>query len=272
MTDATAHGGSSPLARGLLRRERGPRRRRRIIPARAGFTGVGGRNPCTDRDHPRSRGVYGPRTGARAAGWGSSPLARGLRQHHRLRPPPRRDHPRSRGVYARLGPAARGAPGIIPARAGFTSRPGPRRRGRTDHPRSRGVYWCRTRRSPGRRGSSPLARGLPIHMACESAEQGIIPARAGFTPSAPSPPSWRRDHPRSRGVYPTASHSHPVGAGSSPLARGLHRLTEDQVAGWGIIPARAGFTRHPGRGDAQRRDHPRSRGVYHARHRRRSPA
>ena len=52
------HQGSSPLARGLHGHE-GPRRcRRRIIPARAGFTGRTGVPGRLSRDHPRSRGVY----------------------------------------------------------------------------------------------------------------------------------------------------------------------------------------------------------------------
>ena len=50
--------GSSPLARGLLRRRWTRTGWARIIPARAGFTS--GRSPGSGpaRDHPRSRGVY----------------------------------------------------------------------------------------------------------------------------------------------------------------------------------------------------------------------
>ena len=50
--------------------------------------------------------------------------------------------------------------------------------------------------------------------------------------------------------------------GSSPLARGLlHRLVRVDLGGR-IIPARAGFTPPWGRSGRERRDHPRSRGVY----------
>ena len=73
---------------------------------------------------------------------------------------------------------------------------------------------------------------------------GIIPARAGFTRTgrAIGASSW--DHPRSRGVYPTVC-VRPLGlAGSSPLARGLLLGLSDNVTYVGIIPARAGFTRH----------------------------
>ena len=91
--------GSSPLARGL--RPTLPQRlpRRRIIPARAGFTGRGAFQEPKQMDHPRSRGVYGTCVAGRSAPPGSSPLARGLPGDCE-------------------GPLA--AAGIIPARAGFT--------------------------------------------------------------------------------------------------------------------------------------------------------
>ena len=76
--------GSSPLARGLQGVGQGSAGRRRIIPARAGFTSRSPwRGRCTG-DHPRSRGVY-PRCPQRPA-WraGSSPLARGLREGSHL--------------------------------------------------------------------------------------------------------------------------------------------------------------------------------------------
>ena len=71
--------GSSPLARGLhLPGGRG-NVRRRIIPARAGFTGVMNPLILESQDHPRSRGVYGLPCDHLDALGGSSPLARGLR-------------------------------------------------------------------------------------------------------------------------------------------------------------------------------------------------
>ena len=51
--------GSSPLARGLLRRRRVREGLPGIIPARAGFTTPTPRPPPGRGDHPRSRGVYG---------------------------------------------------------------------------------------------------------------------------------------------------------------------------------------------------------------------
>ena len=176
--------GSSPLARGLQELERVFWDRKRIIPARAGFTRP--RAPATPRpgDHPRSRGVYGTTSTATRSVRGSSPLARGLRELDT-----------ARGLLQ----------GIIPARAGFTS---PRFRSRdraSDHPRSRGVYKRSLTDNLGFQGSSPLARGLLIVLSTLVADVRIIPARAGFT-TASRPTSTRRwDHPRSRGVYSSSS-------------------------------------------------------------------
>ena len=133
--------GSSPLARGLRGLSVAFRGRRRIIPARAGFTA-----PCTrprgrPRDHPRSRGVYVTICLWWRLARGSSPLARGL--------PP---YPGSVELD----------PGIIPARAGFTA-PQPRSASAwEDHPRSRGVYHLDGLEKDLEKGSSPLARGLHV--------------------------------------------------------------------------------------------------------------
>ena len=92
-------------------------------------------------------------------------------------------------------------------------------------------------------GSSPLARGLPARERRPTRQHGIIPARAGFTIWVFVREMRQRDHPRSRGVYDKTGW-HATGAqGSSPLARGLHAVREEQDVGTGIIPARAGFTR-----------------------------
>ena len=302
MTIACLDSGSSPLARGLPDFEGQVHVDVGIIPARAGFTSSPPRRPSGLSDHPRSRGVYSFARSLESRSSGSSPLARGLRSERRLgldlsgiiparagftcddREPLRKDkdHPRSRGVYApRTPPRATGSGSsplargllpfvvdrelrvwIIPARAGFTLRPCACTGTKWDHPRSRGVYEDSDAPRRGRQGSSPLARGLQDIKVTPKTDAGIIPARAGFTP-----PRWRRrstgrDHPRSRGVYTGQVLCRVVGSGSSPLARGL--LEEDGVLGpdTGIIPARAGFTREAPAAPDQRRDHPRSRGVY----------
>ena len=73
---------------------------RRIIPARAGFTSNRAPKKSAAQDHPRSRGVYYSQPDRLTIYEGSSPLARGLRDH---------------GIHHR------DVDGIIPARAGFTS-------------------------------------------------------------------------------------------------------------------------------------------------------
>ena len=76
----TSPNGSSPLARGLRPAYQGGLPVGRIIPARAGFTERRTRTRGTPRDHPRSRGVYSSQAVSAATTWGSSPLARGLRE------------------------------------------------------------------------------------------------------------------------------------------------------------------------------------------------
>ena len=172
---------------------------------------------------------------------GSSPLARGL--------------PRCQGSAAAGGR-------IIPARAGFTGRRPGRGRSVPDHPRSRGVYWCGRLPVGRRRGSSPLARGLPRRRRADSACSGIIPARAGFTVTITSYAGVAADHPRSRGVYGIRRWTARISWGSSPLARGLLVRSGLVVHMVGIIPARAGFTDQCARPCWRPPDHPRSRGVY----------
>ena len=116
-----------------------------------------------------------------------------------------------------------------------------------------------------RGGSSPLARGLHAHGADDGRGTGIIPARAGFTGASPPTTTNPPDHPRSRGVYMGAEVGRASRWGSSPLARGLHIPFPADPYSRGIIPARAGFTRGVSCPRSERRDHPRSRGVYDGR-------
>ena len=154
--------------------------RRRIIPARAGFTRAGMTRGPAGADHPRSRGVYSGRELMHPAAPGSSPLARGLPHD---------------------GPARRRSGGIIPARAGFTHRDAGPVGQVPDHPRSRGVYLNQSTTSWTAVGSSPLARGLRHESAAVAGRHRIIPARAGFTRQDDRRRDATRDHPRSRGVY-----------------------------------------------------------------------
>ena len=111
-------------------------------------------------------------------------------------------------------------------------------------------------------GSSPLARGLRSRPGLAHSNDGIIPARAGFTTSGNFVLRPSRDHPRSRGVYPRTTPIISTPEGSSPLARGLRRCDPGHRGRQGIIPARAGFTNARSGGASPRWDHPRSRGVY----------
>ena len=176
----TACVGSSPLARGLLRRVGAAPPSRRIIPARAGFTARRAAIRPGGPDHPRSRGVYHCLVPFCLPDTGSSPLARGLRRRECLG-----------WRQAR----------IIPARAGFTFLLGGLLSCPPDHPRSRGVYGCLHYDGGSVIGSSPLARGLRPCRQSSSSFPWIIPARAGFTRASCSRSRARGDHPRSRGVY-----------------------------------------------------------------------
>ena len=111
-------------------------------------------------------------------------------------------------------------------------------------------------------GSSPLARGLQEAAAQHVDDDGIIPARAGFTPSVAGINRMAEDHPRSRGVYLAREYGVSMVLGSSPLARGLPARPPTSSDMPRIIPARAGFTRVRTSPWARARDHPRSRGVY----------
>ena len=214
-------GGSSPLARGLLTQYAKLNPRKRIIPARAGFTASHQRTSGSRSDHPRSRGVYALGEADGDGAVGSSPLARGLQIfHHRL------------DMLDR----------IIPARAGFTCRSSASHLPHRDHPRSRGVYRDGQWEDGEPLGSSPLARGLHAAVYRQACDYRIIPARAGFTGVMVRLIAECPDHPRSRGVYGPRVLPWDGYGGSSPLARGLRRREDSVGQQRGIIPARAGFT------------------------------
>ena len=172
--------GSSPLARGLRWRSVGDLGPTGIIPARAGFTVPAEAESLSERDHPRSRGVY-PLGLIRASYLrGSSPLARGL---------------------PGLVRGERAHDGIIPARAGFTLISITWVLTASDHPRSRGVYMRNQRVLRWVKGSSPLARGLPADEDLHETLRRIIPARAGFTAVPTTSDQWDEgSSPLARGL------------------------------------------------------------------------
>ena len=153
------------------------------------------------------------------------------------------DHPRSRGVYLLWHFHRLMGRGSSPLARGLRHASPPDRDSQQDHPRSRGVYWTWRWAFPICPGSSPLARGLLGPRILHAHEEGIIPARAGFTRGRMPAGAGRPDHPRSRGVYSSETICWGRGSGSSPLARGLLIRIVLSFRCTGIIPARAGFTR-----------------------------
>ena len=280
--------GSSPLSRGIPQTPERTPQQGGIIPALAGNTTRNTAPVMRRTDHPRSRGEYQETTNETTVPNGSSPLSRGIRRlwrrHYaiggiipalagntkgcRWGSGAATDHPRSRGEYWNddsllrecqgSSPLSRGIPGclfhdsgivgIIPALAGNTPSSTPSTTGAEDHPRSRGEYVSWWHGSVRWSGSSPLSRGILYRLFREAGTPGIIPALAGNTFTITHKGHETSDHPRSRGEYTTVPHLLPVGAGSSPLSRGIltHRHRRGQQVG--IIPALAGNTRSHRRG------------------------
>ncbi len=134
----------------------------------------------------------------------------------------------------------------------------------TAHPRSRGEHATAQGALSPTLGSSPLARGARGRLLAAGRRVGLIPARAGSTPRA-----WRRitsrpAHPRSRGEHAYCSGCDGSGAGSSPLARGAHRIGGHAGGPPGLIPARAGSTDGSRPWWRRTAAHPRSRGEHGA--------
>ncbi len=243
--------GSSPRARGALVMNCRAWYRQRIIPACGGSSprARGARCGPTSRtahreDHPRVRGEHRERRGSGGLPGRIIPACAGSTRASADARSPGSDHPRVRGEHRWGGwicrppsgssPRARGAPNapaglvmtgrIIPACAGSTSRNAPRPRSAEDHPRVRGEHRVAATGSLPQPGSSPRARGArrpprPPPRCCR-----IIPACAGSTPCPWCRTTDQADHPRVRGEHGCGSPSWSTSAGSSPRARGAHRL------------------------------------------------
>ena len=233
--------GSSPLARGTRQNDARAKQSLRFIPARAGNTGCWSIPPTAGPVHPRSRGEHTLTPTSVAPDAGSSPLARGTRGH---------------------GPRDRPERRFIPARAGNTRRV--RRRGALEpvHPRSRGEHDREQTRLPHHSGSSPLARGTHRPASLAKEEIRFIPARAGNTPTDGQSTPGRPVHPRSRGEHRSMPGTLAASSGSSPLARGTHRLHPPGEPGRRFIPARAGNTCLSRVWRFSATVHPRSRGEH----------
>ena len=191
--------GSSPRARGTLRRRPQGRHRRRFIPAGAGNTTSRHQAAFRQAVHPRGRGEHSENVNPRRCRYGSSPRARGTRS---------------------LGAARREDERFIPAGAGNTST-GRRTSGEsTVHPRGRGEHKDLLGIPWRVAGSSPRARGTPRFSYAASTIGRFIPAGAGNTAATDRRPSNAPVHPRGCGEHDPTRANSVVLIGSSPRARG----------------------------------------------------
>ena len=172
--------GSSPLARGTRTNRRHWVGRRRLIPARAGNTGLYIFASSSRAAHPRSRGEHFLRTLRVRSVSGSSPLARGTLPVVIFQVAVNR---------------------LIPARAGNTSRNAHGTRAGSAHPRSRGEHFASLLEHAAVPGSSPLARGTLRLSARTRGRPRLIPARAGNTCALWLHRNAIAAHPRSRGEH-----------------------------------------------------------------------
>ena len=157
---AVATSGSSPRVRG--KHSGRPRRhpQRRLIPARAGKTGVPPIRPETNRAHPRACGENHQESARMRVERGSSPRVRGKLRY-------RADVEDRRG--------------LIPARAGKTHIPEMYVYSVAAHPRACGENDNVVPVVISRLGSSPRVRGKPQVGESAKDDDGLIPARAGKT-------------------------------------------------------------------------------------------
>ncbi len=111
-------------------------------------------------------------------------------------------------------------------------------------------------------GSSPQARGTLVQRAVTDLQQRFIPAGAGNTSDAVLNPPWLPVHPRRRGEHPTQTYWRVGACGSSPQARGTHRLGVRTGCESRFIPAGAGNTRLLDADRTPKPVHPRRRGEH----------
>ena len=131
---------------------------------------------------------------------------------------------------------------IIPADAGSTALESWTRSRDWDHPRGCGEHRPCTVTCWASMGSSPRMRGAPGYQPHHPRLQGIIPADAGSTRTAPTRPNSSRDHPRGCGEHFRACQQLRLSPGSSPRMRGAHTWMKGIMMAERIIPADAGST------------------------------
>ena len=111
-------------------------------------------------------------------------------------------------------------------------------------------------------GSSPRMRGTHGFSTFAKRNDGIIPAYAGNTWTAPPARPANRDHPRVCGEHQSAPTEAVQREGSSPRMRGTLPSTVSRAETRGIIPAYAGNTGSLVPSPRNWRDHPRVCGEH----------
>ena len=215
--------------------------------------------------HPRMRGEHVALHYVPAAGYGSSPHARGTRLMPRAAYLARPVHPRMRGehcvrpisAYFVCGssPHARGtpfwAPGphrqvwFIPACAGNTCRGLVAGMVSSVHPRMRGEHASVANLWTCPAGSSPHARGTLSRAGRGSTVRRFIPACAGNTADRRAACWGQLVHPRMRGEHSMPGPCSMACTGSSPHARGTRAPIRGFLGSCRFIPACAGNTAGP---------------------------
>jgi len=220
---AQAYIGSSPRARGTPQEWHAADEALRFIPAGAGNTSRAAISATTGPVHPRGRGEYNRSAAYLINPDGSSPRARGTRQHAQHR------HVGSR---------------FIPAGAGNTASKTAASKPSSVHPRGRGEHFMTQFIITSCCGSSPRARGTQGVGATDRRGGRFIPAGAGNTVAVLDACHQAcGSSPRARGTHHgeialRGQHRFiPAGAGntdrllvkwvlqrgSSPRARGTHK-------------------------------------------------
>ena len=254
--------GSSPHTRGARARNFSVDKESRIIPAYAGSTVTPSWKTSLMTDHPRIRGEHSDRSCSRGAGGRIIPAYAGSTSMCPTCSCGRGDHPRIRGEHVDCVLGEGDAVGSSPHTRGALSGDRPDPHGRRDHPRIRGEHVLGEKPRHEKEGSSPHTRGAPIQGFLGAAPEGIIPAYAGSTHPPAGKYSAGTDHPRIRGEHIQKQSADSTGKGSSPHTRGARIGPQDDGSGMRIIPAYAGSTRPPGRGQDGVSDHPRIRGEH----------
>ena len=110
------------------------------------------------------------------------------------------------------------------------------------HPRACGENWPESEPPSPSLGSSPRVRGKLRSSEDDNVVVGLIPARAGKTPTKWRNNRWASAHPRACGENELALLQQGLCVGSSPRVRGKHLTIIPKRGTPGLIPARAGKT------------------------------